>query len=67
MISLVINGQQRQLEAPMTIAAYLRSLALDGEFVAVAHNGQVLRREQLDQVTLAEGDQVEIVRPVGGG
>jgi thiamine biosynthesis protein ThiS len=67
MIRLVINGQQRQLEAPMTIAGYLRSLALDSEFVAVAHNGHVLRKEQLGRVTLSEGDQVEIVRPVGGG
>ncbi len=67
MISLTINGQPRQLEAPMTVAAYLRSLGLDRRFIAVARNGDVVDRQEFDRVTLQEGDRVEVVRPVGGG
>ena len=67
MITLVINGEPRQLESRMTVAAYLRSLGLDGRFIAVARNGEVVERDQFDVVELGEGDRVELVRPVGGG
>ncbi len=67
MITLVINGEPRQLESRMTVAACLRSLGLDGRFIAVARNGEVVERDQFDVVELGEGDRVELVRPVGGG
>jgi thiamine biosynthesis protein ThiS len=67
MISLVINGQARELQAPVSVAEYLGSLGLDSQHVAVAHNGVVLDRSQFAQIGLADGDRVEIVRPVGGG
>ena len=67
MITLTINGQPRQLERPVTLAEYLGALGLDGQHIAAAYNGEVVPREQFSTVTLAEGDQVEIVRAVGGG
>jgi len=66
-ITLVINGQDRELSVPMTVADYLRSLGIETPYVAVAHNGAVLEREQFSRVVLSHGDRLEIVRPVGGG
>ena len=67
MITLTINGKERTLEAPTPLVDYLDSLEVNIRFIAVAHNGMVIRREEFDDVTLAEGDEVEIVRAVGGG
>ncbi len=67
MITLVINGKPQEMERPVTVAHYLSSLGLDSRHIAVARNGDVLDREQFDQVQLTDGDRVEIVRPVGGG
>ena len=67
MIILTINGKERTLEAPTPLVDYLDSLEVNIRFIAVAHNGMVIRREEFDDVTLAEGDEVEIVRAVGGG
>ena len=67
MITLTINGKERTLEAPTPLVDYLDSLEVNIRFIAVAHNGTVIRREEFDDVTLAEGDEVEIVRAVGGG
>ena len=67
MISLIINGKTRRLEGPTALADYLASLDLNTKNIAVAHNGTVLRKSELAGVTLADGDQVEIVRAVGGG
>jgi thiamine biosynthesis protein ThiS len=35
--------------------------------VAVAHNGDVIARDRYDEVSLNDGDSVEVVRMVGGG
>lgn len=67
MITLTINGKRRTLEGQMTIADYLATNRIDVRIVAVEHNGNVLRREQFEHIVLREGDQVEIVRMIGGG
>ncbi len=67
MITLVINGQERELAGPTTVAAYLTSLGFDSRYIAVARNGDVVERDNFEAVTLGQGDRVEIVRPVGGG
>ncbi len=67
MITLVVNGKQQVIEAPVTVASYLQSLGLDSRYVAVAWNGDVLEKAQFGELVLSNGDRVEIVRPVGGG
>lgn len=67
MITLTINGKEQQFEEPLNLVSYLQSLNVNMRFIAVAHNGVVLRREELTGVTLSDGDKVEIVRAVGGG
>ena len=67
MIQLVINGKECQLNEPTSLLSYLESLNVNMKSIAVAHNGSVLRKEEMGDVTLSEGDQVEIVRAVGGG
>ena len=67
MIELAINGKRKRLDGPTNLITYLESLGVNLKYLAVAHNGVVLRKDELDAVTLSEGDQVEIVRAVGGG
>lgn len=67
MIKLTMNGKERELEQSTSLISYLESLGLMGKSIAVAYNGTVLRKDEFDSVTLSEGDQVEIVRAVGGG
>ncbi len=67
MILLTVNGKKRELESTMSLVAYLDSLGISTKSIAVAHNGTIVRRDELPDVELAEGDQLEIVRAVGGG
>ena len=67
MITLTINGKKTELESPTGLLSYLESLGVNMRFIAVAYNGAVLRREEFADITLNEGDEVEVVRPVGGG
>ena len=67
MISLQVNGKKVELGEPTPLLVYLERLGVDARAVAVEHNGQIVARAAFERVTLDEGDQVEIVRMVGGG
>ena len=66
-VTLTINGAVQEIEASTSLNQFLRACGVDIKFVAVAYNRTVLRREEFEQITLSDGDVVEIVRPVGGG
>jgi thiamine biosynthesis protein ThiS len=66
-MQIVLNGNQHQLAAEMSLAQLVEELGVDRRLVAVAHNGEVVRRDTYDQVTVRDGDRVEVVRMVGGG
>lgn len=67
MINLMVNGKPRELEASIDLAAYLDSFGFNLQHVAVGYNGEVIKKERFPNVTLRDGDVLEIVRPVGGG
>ena len=66
-IRLTVNGKEEELPGPTPLPVYLESLGVNLRRIAVAHNGEVLRREEHGTVTLSDGDAVEIVHAVGGG
>ena len=67
MITITVNGQRRNLDTPARLPEFLESLGVRTSFMAVAYNGEVLRKEEHAGVTLRDGDVLELVRPVGGG
>jgi thiamine biosynthesis protein ThiS len=66
-ISLLVNGERRELAAPSTVADLLAQLGLDTRKVAVERNRAIVPRSQHATTTLAPDDQVEVVHFIGGG
>ena len=66
-ISIRLNGEPRELPAGSSVAALVASLELAKGRVAVERNREIVPMSAWDNVTLAEGDEVEIVHFVGGG
>jgi sulfur carrier protein len=68
MMQLRINGKDTELAAT-TVAGLLAEQGIDpaARFLAVAVNGNVVRRAEWPTAPLAAGDSVEIVRPFQGG
>ncbi len=66
-ITVLVNGERRQLDAAMSVQDLLEVLGLDPAGVVVEVNHEIVRRPRLEQVRLAEGDAVELVHFVGGG
>jgi sulfur carrier protein len=62
-----VNGRPEPLTAA-TVAELLRGRGIDGRRgLAVAVNGAVVPQRRWRELVLAAGDEVEIVRPFGGG
>ena len=62
-----VNGDERNVPEGTTIAGLLASLELEPGAVVVERNREIVPRDEVDEVTLEEGDRLEIVRFVGGG
>ncbi len=67
MIILTVNGKSRTVNDGTSIIKLLETLGIEQGQVAVAINGEVVPRTEHGQTSLKDGDQVEIVRMVGGG
>ncbi|MEX0785763.1 MAG: glycine oxidase ThiO [Dehalococcoidia bacterium] len=67
MISLIVNGKPRKVDAEMSLPDLLRALDVDQRRIAVALNGEVVPKNEHAATIVRDGDQVEIVRMVGGG
>tara|TARA_R110000772_G_scaffold52955_1_gene121247 strand:+ start:7519 stop:8544 length:1026 start_codon:yes stop_codon:yes gene_type:complete len=66
-ISIQLNGDNRRISSGMSVADLVRSLDLEPEKVAVERNREIVTRSTLADVTVEDGDQLEIVHFVGGG
>jgi len=64
---LIINGETRDFTTTITIMELLEIIGLAGKFVAVERNHEVVSYTKYGEVTLADGDRIEIVTLVGGG
>lgn len=66
-MTIRLNGDAYSLPGPLTIAALLERLAIDGRRVAVERNLIVIKRPLYETTMIGEGDEIEIVNFVGGG
>jgi sulfur carrier protein len=66
-ISVSINGEARQFDLPVSVAALLEDMQLGGKRIALERNGEIVPRSQFTQQMLSDGDRLEIVVAVGGG
>jgi sulfur carrier protein len=64
---ITINGKPYELSGTPTIVELIDSLSVKANQVAVAVNGEVVRRVEWTETRVREGDAVEVVRAVGGG
>jgi sulfur carrier protein len=66
-VKATINGEERDLPEGATVADVLRQLGAPQSGIAVAVNDRVVAKRALADVSLADGDAVEIIRAVAGG
>ncbi len=64
---IVVNGEEKEVAGDSTLSDLLGQLGLEVEGIAIAVNMEIVRRGDYAGTKFSEGDEVEIVRAVGGG
>jgi len=66
-ISIIVNGETREVSSGATVTELLQALGIHGGRVAIERNLQILPRAVWSETSVADGDHYEIVQFVGGG
>ncbi|WP_254452226.1 sulfur carrier protein ThiS [Roseicella sp. DB1501] len=66
-ISIMVNGEPREIPGPATVADLLARIGLDTRKVAVERNLEIVPRSTYAATALTAGDRLEIVHFIGGG
>ncbi len=64
---VMINGEPRQLEAPLTVLQLLLDLGFDARKIALERNLEIVPRSAYRDTAVEHGDELEIVHFIGGG
>jgi thiamine biosynthesis protein ThiS len=66
-MNIIVNGTSHRLPDGLTITALLENFQLDPATLVVERNLTIIPREQFDSLPLSDGDEIELIRFVGGG
>ncbi|WP_119420268.1 sulfur carrier protein ThiS [Desertibaculum subflavum] len=66
-MQVMLNGEAKQIQAPMTVKELLESLGLDPRKIAVERNLEIVPRSTYGEIRVGDGDRLEIVHFIGGG
>lgn len=64
---ITVNGDDRDVERPLTVGELVDGEVVDRRGVAVAVDGEVVPRAAWDTTVLTEGARLEVVGAVQGG
>lgn len=66
-LRLKINGEWTYTQKDASVLDVLCSLGIDSKVIAIAINGEILKKEQWSEYKPYEGDELELLHFVGGG
>ena len=66
-MNVIVNGDDKALEAGTTVADLVHLLELEGKRIAVELNMEIVPRSEHPTTILSQGDNLEIVHAIGGG
>lgn len=67
MISISLNNEKKVLEKNTLLIDALKTWGYGESKIAVAINQEFIPRSNYSQQLISDGDQIDIVKPVGGG
>lgn len=67
MVSVLLNGERREIPEGLNIVTLLAWMGVDAARVAVEVNRQIVRRNEWAACRIETGSEVEVVMFVGGG
>jgi sulfur carrier protein len=66
-MQIIVNGEEKEAPANISVAEYVMTLGFDPETVVVELDGQILTRVDYGERQLTAGCELELIRFIGGG
>ncbi len=66
-MKITVNGETKDFTQNITVSQMLDLLELDTRKIAVERNFEIVPKSTYNNVTLEDGDRLEIVAFIGGG
>jgi sulfur carrier protein len=66
-MNVMVNGKEYKTETPISVSQLLTKKGYEKTLVSVEHNFTMIPKERWDDTMLDEGDNIEIIRFIGGG
>ena len=66
-IKIILNGEEKNIEANLTISDLVSDLNLDIEKIAIEKNLEIVHNNAFSLTNIYDGDKIEIVSFIGGG
>jgi len=66
-MKIFINGFEKSLESNLTVHKLVKDLGYENKRVAIELNNEIISRSDYQNKLIVEGDQIEIIKAVGGG
>ena len=67
MITVKINGQNKEMKDNSTIADFLKDNNINPIEVTIEHNFEIVNPKNVTNINLKDQDTLEVLRFVGGG
>jgi thiazole synthase len=64
---VTINGEEKDFDSALSVGALLSAVGLDPAKVAVERNLEIVPRSQYGEISIKDGDRLEVVHFIGGG
>jgi len=62
-----LNGNKKEISTDVTITDLLQELDLANTSVVIVLNQTIIQQKETNDISLKEGDTLELIRFVGGG
>jgi sulfur carrier protein len=66
-MKIFINGETKQIVEEFNLTELLKHFSLPTERIAVELNKEVVRKKDWENISIKDGDKIEVVHFVGGG
>ena len=66
-LRVTVNGAERRFAPPLTVQGLVGEMGVAGRRIAIERNGEIVPRSRFAELSVADGDTLEIVVAVGGG
>lgn len=66
-MKLTVNGKEIQIESAVSVYEYLEQKGIKPAAVIVEYNYEIPDREKWKEIILKDGDNLEIIKFMGGG